>query len=345
MAVRYRAVATAIWEDPWFSGLDSDGKTLCFYLLTNYRASVSDIYVLPIRSAIFETGYGMDTLSILYRQFEEADRILYADDVVWLTGLAAYRQGPSTSPKIKTLIDSDFSAVPNGSVKAAYAIHYGYPIDTVSIPTCATLPSPSPNSNSKEKGAPLPPKGVAASESQYSGEPEEDKKLPPLLDAWHEITTRFPTPKDRAVSQELMTRDDWDRDIACAALKLCYKLTLERGDRPGGLSYLAPSIIEALESGKMPMAKRNGDNVRKPEPPAPSYPTTEEIEAEDREIAKNRKVERIDWANALPVFLKTTSDAMKKIPAMRAAFREQYADDPAFMAIYSELAAEEGWDA
>lgn len=93
-----------------------------------------------------------------------------------------------------------------------------------------------------------------ASESQYDGEPKE--KLPPLLHWWHDTTQRWPTPKDRSISNRLMKRADWDDDIALAAAKLNYRQATENGTAPSGLAYFEPAIIMALESGQMPGQKK-----------------------------------------------------------------------------------------
>ena len=52
----YRTIHSKIWDDDWFADLDSDGKTLWFYLITNRRASVAGIYVLPFRVIVAESG-------------------------------------------------------------------------------------------------------------------------------------------------------------------------------------------------------------------------------------------------------------------------------------------------
>ena len=78
----------------------------------------------------------------------------------------------------------------------------------------------------------------------------------PLLTLYHDLTLRSPTATDRRANEELMASPDYDEAIAAAALKLCHKAALNRGNTPGSFSYYVPSIVEALASGQMPGQKK-----------------------------------------------------------------------------------------
>ncbi len=59
----YRTIDAAFWTDPKVKKLDSAGKLLFLYLITNPNTHVSGIYVLPLRYAAADLGISLNTLS------------------------------------------------------------------------------------------------------------------------------------------------------------------------------------------------------------------------------------------------------------------------------------------
>jgi len=78
----------------------------------------------------------------------------------------------------------------------------------------------------------------------------------PILIVYRDLTGRDPSSKDRRTSEELMSRPDWDVDLALAAMKLCHKRAVASGESPRSVGYYAPAVIEALELGRMPTPAR-----------------------------------------------------------------------------------------
>lgn len=193
---------------------------------------------------------------------------------------------------------------------------------------------------------PYPPTGGrAGSDSSFSGE-EED--LPPLLTWWHNKTTRFPTPKDRQFSHEMMSRGDWNEALAVAACELGLKeyRAANDGQLPRGVMYFRNHVIRALESGEMP--GQNGKRRSEPEPEAERYPTVEEInareEAQYAELRARRANEPpVDFATADKFTLRGMAISIRQ-DERRPGMIEKYGNQPAFVTWYNEIAAQEGWD-
>ena len=136
MAAEFRSVQTRMWrEDEWFQDLDTDARLLFIYLFTNPSASISGIYRLPLRTMAFESGLPVERVQQLLNQFSEQDKAHYADGIIWVVKMRENQLPGKLSPKVKTRLDKDVASIPYCELKRRYLIAYGYPIDTVSIPT------------------------------------------------------------------------------------------------------------------------------------------------------------------------------------------------------------------
>ncbi len=136
MAAEFRSVQTRMWrEDEWFQDLDTDARLLFIYLFTNPSASISGIYRLPLRTMAFESGLSVERVQQLLNQFAEQDKAYYSDGIIWVVKMRENQLPGKLSPKVKTRLDKDVASIPYCELKRRYLIAYGYPIDTVSIPT------------------------------------------------------------------------------------------------------------------------------------------------------------------------------------------------------------------
>lgn len=89
----YRTIASSFWTDPKVKHLNSGGKLLLLYLITNPHTHVSGIYVLPRVVIQLETciaGKGIDTLCDTLSSLEIA---LFdpSKDVVWVKNMLSYQ--------------------------------------------------------------------------------------------------------------------------------------------------------------------------------------------------------------------------------------------------------------
>lgn len=135
MTAEYRSVQTRMWrEDDWFQSLPTDARLLFIYLFTNPSASISGIYRLPLRTIEFESGISQERVKELLAQFSTANKVHYADNVVWVVKMRENQSPGKMSPLVKIRLDKDVASIPDCPLKTRYLEHYRYPIDTLSIP-------------------------------------------------------------------------------------------------------------------------------------------------------------------------------------------------------------------
>lgn len=136
MTAEYRSVQTRMWrEDDWFQSLPTDARLLFIYLFTNPSASIAGIYRLPLRTIEFESGIPAERVKELLAQFSAANKAHYDGGVVWVVKMRENQlPGATLSPKVRVRLDKDIASIPDCPLKTKYLTHYGYPIDTLSIP-------------------------------------------------------------------------------------------------------------------------------------------------------------------------------------------------------------------
>lgn len=136
MTAEYRSVQTRMWrEDDWFQSLPTDARLLFIYLFTNPSASIAGIYRLPLRTIEFESGIPAERVKELLTQFSAENKAHYDNGVVWVVKMRENQlPGKSISHLVKIRLDKDVASIPDCPLKIRYLKHYGYPIDTLSIP-------------------------------------------------------------------------------------------------------------------------------------------------------------------------------------------------------------------
>lgn len=136
MGAEFRSVHTRMWrEDEWFQSLDTEGRLLFIYLFTNPSASISGIYRLPLRTMAFESGLPVQRVEELLRQFSQSGKAHYEAGVVWVVRMRDNQLPGKISYQVQARLEKDIASIPDCELKKRYLIQYGYPIDTVSIPT------------------------------------------------------------------------------------------------------------------------------------------------------------------------------------------------------------------
>ena len=127
-------------------------------------------------------------------------------------------------------------------------------------PLCSPPTPPHVQRNLQGKVTGKQPRAPAheTSDGEGNGPVDPRETRVPLLIVYRDLTVRDPSMKDRRTSEELMSRADWDVDIALAAMKLCHRRAVDDAEQPRSLAYYAPAIIEALELGRMPTPPAGG---------------------------------------------------------------------------------------
>jgi hypothetical protein len=135
----YRNVQTRMWRaDEWFQDLPTDARLFWIYLFTNPSARVAGIYRLPAKTMAFETGIPLKRIRELMEQFAKDGKAYFESDVIWVVKMRDLQSPGKISPFLQVGIDADISEIPYCALKTRYLTHYGYPIDTLSIPATTT---------------------------------------------------------------------------------------------------------------------------------------------------------------------------------------------------------------
>ena len=115
----YRTVHTKIWDDPWVHALpDSDHKLLWFYLITNRRASVAGIYLMPFWVIEGETGIQVDVVQAALDRFARDGKIEYDAEIMWVINMRRYQC--TTSADLLKKVAKDVALIPDRPIKAHY---------------------------------------------------------------------------------------------------------------------------------------------------------------------------------------------------------------------------------
>jgi hypothetical protein len=121
----FRKVHTSFWSDTFISDLDKDKKLFYLYILTNERTTQCGIYEISKKQISFDLGYSIDTVCKLLQYFIKLGKIRYNEQTKELAVGNWLKYNGSTSPKVKSCIDKEFS-----KVKDRVLIEYIYSIDT-----------------------------------------------------------------------------------------------------------------------------------------------------------------------------------------------------------------------
>jgi DnaD/phage-associated family protein len=130
----FRQIHVSIWKDAWFLDLEPDEKLLFVYLFSNESTSLSGIYRLARKVMHFETGLTKERASEILDKFQEAGKVYYQGDIVWIVNMRKYHE--TKSSKVATRIKKDLELIPDCELKQKYIayctpnIPYGYPMDT-----------------------------------------------------------------------------------------------------------------------------------------------------------------------------------------------------------------------
>jgi DnaD/phage-associated family protein len=136
----YSQFHTKFWKDEWVLSLTPLERYLFMYLFTNELRSISGIYKLPQRVIENETGLEREFIEETLQKFQDDQKALYKDGVIWVVNMRKYHK--NASPRTMTKVISDLDEIPDCAVKRAYLYYEKtgeYSIDTVSIPDSERL--------------------------------------------------------------------------------------------------------------------------------------------------------------------------------------------------------------
>lgn len=256
----YRQFHTQFWKDEWVIELDPLKKYLFTYLFTNELSSISGLYKLPIKVIINETGLEKDFILSALKEFQEAKKIAYADNVLWVVNMRKFHE--NASPHTMKKVTNDINDIPDCAVKKAYQYYQEtgiYSIDTVSIQNSESVSvikslsvSESVRDSASKDANPQP----AVKKSKPSKEePDKDPRIEhPAMIAIRTVTKRYPPkPSWDLIIGELGDHPDTDK------LQQVYAVWTASGYNPGNYQ----GVIEWYKFGIPAKLNGNKQNVNK----------------------------------------------------------------------------------
>jgi hypothetical protein len=123
----FRKIHDGFWTDPDVEEMTPEQKYFYLYLLTNPAVNQLGIYELSKKRACFETGYSMDTVSILLQYFIDTGKIVVSDTTNEIIIVKFYFHNKSESPKLQQHIKQLLT-----KVKDKVLIQYIYGMCTLS---------------------------------------------------------------------------------------------------------------------------------------------------------------------------------------------------------------------
>lgn len=155
----YRQFHTKFWKDEWLIELEPLERYLFTYLFTNDLSSISGIFKLPMRVIINETGLDKPFIEKTLAKFEQHEKIMYRDGVMWVVKMHSYHK--NASPKTMTKVYADVAEIGACDVKTCYEYYQEtgiYSTDTVYILNQRRLNKSSiERENKKESTSDAPP--------------------------------------------------------------------------------------------------------------------------------------------------------------------------------------------
>lgn len=246
----FRKVDVSFWQDSDMIELTPEGKYFYLYILTNPHTTLCGIYEISKRVMSFETGFNIDTIDKLIRQFEEKGKIIYDPGTCEIFIKNWYRYNFTSSPKVIKGIIHDLKKVKSGKLLTAFwntipddvksvLIEYGYPIDTLSIPygypmdTDPHIDIDKDLDIDKDKEIDIDiEKDKTAPDSVSSQDCEDSPSRTPykqIVELYHRICKSLPRVKvlnetrKKILEGRYDNRDDSRRDIQAAIEKLAQK--------------------------------------------------------------------------------------------------------------------------
>lgn len=124
----FRKVHTKFWSDSFIQSLSPEKKFFYLYLLTNEATRQCGIYEITKQRISFDTGYTIETVSILLNYFVELGKIKFNEQTneIGIKNWALYND--SKSPKVVTCVNQELKLVKDKDL-----IQYLYSMDRVPI--------------------------------------------------------------------------------------------------------------------------------------------------------------------------------------------------------------------
>lgn len=109
--MKARVLQTKIWQDDFFWSLTVAEKLLFIYYIANESITILNLYEVPDRKVVYDTGVDLETVQIAKRKFEGSGKLHFYKDWVYVTNAYRY-QTYSGRRNVKSAI-SFYESLPN----------------------------------------------------------------------------------------------------------------------------------------------------------------------------------------------------------------------------------------
>ena len=72
---KLRSVNTEMWDDNWFSSLNTNEKVIFLYLITNHKTNMLGIFEITIGLVSFQTKVPLDDVTDILKKFIKDGKI------------------------------------------------------------------------------------------------------------------------------------------------------------------------------------------------------------------------------------------------------------------------------
>lgn len=115
MAV-FRKIHVSFWSDPFVQSLSPEKRYFFLYLLTNEKTKQCGIYEISRNQMCNDTGYNMDTVSILLNYFEEQGKIKVNTQTNEIAIKNWNKFNDNTSNKVQILVNKEHTLIKDKSL-------------------------------------------------------------------------------------------------------------------------------------------------------------------------------------------------------------------------------------
>lgn len=119
----YRKIHVSYWTDPFIQSLSPEKKYFYLYLLTNGKTQQCGIYEISKQQICNDTGYNIDTVSILLNYFFEKDKIKYSEESNEIAIKNWNKYNGNASDKVQVLVNKELKLIKDKSL-VGYVIQY-----------------------------------------------------------------------------------------------------------------------------------------------------------------------------------------------------------------------------
>ena len=119
----FRKIHISFWSDPYVQSLPPERKYFFLYLLTNEKTKQCGVYEISKKQICDDTGYNIDTVWILLKEFIDSGKIKYSEQTNEIAIRNWNKYNGNESKKVEVLVNKERKCVKNKEL-IDYVIQY-----------------------------------------------------------------------------------------------------------------------------------------------------------------------------------------------------------------------------